>query len=37
MDFLREGLKVLAQAVMELEVMEKTGAERYEFTPLPGT
>lgn len=30
MDFLREGMKVLAQAVMELEVAAKTGAERYE-------
>lgn len=29
-DFLREGLKVLAQAIMELEVAEKTGADRYE-------
>ena len=31
-DFLREGLKVLAETVMELEVSEKTGAERYERT-----
>jgi putative transposase len=30
MDFLREGLKVLAEAIMELEVSSKTGAERYE-------
>lgn len=29
-DSLREGLKVLAEAIMELEVAEKTGAERYE-------
>lgn len=29
-DFLREGLKVLAQAIMELEVSQKTGAERHE-------
>lgn len=32
MDFLREGVKTLAQAVMELEVQVKTGAERYERT-----
>jgi len=32
MDFLREGIKVLAQAIMEMEVTEKTGAERYERT-----
>lgn len=31
-DFLREGIKVLAEAIMELEVSEKTGAERYERT-----
>jgi putative transposase len=31
-DFLREGLKVLAEAIMELEVAAKTGAERYERT-----
>ncbi|MBI4321486.1 MAG: IS256 family transposase [Chloroflexi bacterium] len=30
MDFLREGVKVLAQAIMELEAGQKTGAERYE-------
>jgi putative transposase len=30
MDFLREGLKVLAEAIMELEVSSMTGAERYE-------
>jgi|GEM_PF-3478161 len=29
-DFLREGMKVLAQAVMEMEVTSKTGADRYE-------
>lgn len=29
-DFLREGLRVLAQAVMELEVSAKTGAELHE-------
>lgn len=29
-DFLLEGLKVLAQAVMELEVSQKIGAERHE-------
>lgn len=32
LDFLREGVKVLAQAVMELEVAVKTGADRYERT-----
>jgi len=31
-DFLREGVKVLAEALMELEVSEKTGAVRYERT-----
>jgi putative transposase len=31
-DFLREGVKVLAQAIMELEVAVKTGAGRYERT-----
>jgi putative transposase len=31
-DFLREGLKVLAEAVMELEVAAKAGGERYERT-----
>jgi len=31
-DFLREGVKALAEAVMELEVGEKTGAARYERT-----
>lgn len=30
MDFLREGVKVMAEAIMELEVTEKTGAGRYE-------
>ena len=29
-DFLREGLKVLAEAIMEIEVSSKAGAERYE-------
>ena len=29
-DFLREGLKVMAEAFMELEVKEKTGAEPYQ-------
>jgi putative transposase len=29
-DFLREGLKVLAEAFMELEVKEKTGADPYQ-------
>jgi transposase-like protein len=30
MDFLREGLKVLAEAIIELEVSSMTAAERYE-------
>lgn len=29
-DFLREGLKVMAEAFMELEVKERTGAEHYQ-------
>jgi putative transposase len=29
-DFLREGVKVLAESLMELEVKEKTGAGLYE-------
>jgi len=29
-DFLRDGLKVMAEAFMELEVRERTGAEHYE-------
>src|SRR5262245_4561718 len=32
-DFLREGVRVLAQAVMELEVGQHVGAERYERSP----
>lgn len=32
-DFLREGVKVLAQALMELEVAVRTGADRYERNP----
>ena len=32
-DFLREGVRVLAQAVMELEVSQHVGAERYERSP----
>src|SRR5690242_7147478 len=31
-DFLREGVRVLAQALMELEVTEQVGARRYERT-----
>jgi transposase-like protein len=31
-DFLREGVRVLAQALMELEVTQHLGAERYERT-----
>ena len=33
LDFLREGLRVLMQAVMEAEVQSKTGAERGERSP----
>jgi transposase-like protein len=33
LDFLREGVKMLAEAVMELEVTEKTGAELNERSP----
>lgn len=29
-DFLREGVRVLAQALMELEVTQKVGAARHE-------
>jgi hypothetical protein len=29
-DFLREGARVLSQAVMELEVSQQLGADRYE-------
>src|SRR5687768_17487108 len=32
-DFLREGVRVLAQAVMQLEVSQHVGAERYERGP----
>lgn len=32
-DFLRQGVKVLTQAIMELEVSEKIGAEPYEHSP----
>src|SRR5262245_33620435 len=32
-DFLREGARVLAQAVMELEVTQHLGAHRHERTP----
>jgi len=32
-DFLREGVRVLGQALMELEVSQQIGAERYERTP----
>jgi transposase-like protein len=32
-DFLREGVRVLARAVMELEVSQHVGAERYERSP----
>lgn len=33
-DFLREGVRVLSQGLMELEVSEHLGAERHERTPL---
>ena len=32
-DVLREGVRVLSQALMELEVTRHVGAERYERTP----
>ena len=32
-DFLREGVRVLAQALMELELTQQLGAERHERTP----
>ena len=32
-DFLREGVRVLSQALMELEVAQHVGAERHERTP----
>jgi transposase-like protein len=32
-DFLREGVRVLSQALMELEVTQHLGAERHERTP----
>src|SRR6202171_4098273 len=32
-DFLREGVRVLAQELMELEVSEQLGADRHERTP----
>src|SRR5437764_3435281 len=32
-DFLREGVRVLAQELMELEVAEQLSAERHERTP----
>ena len=32
-DFLKEGMRVMAQALMELEVSQHLGAERYERTP----
>jgi putative transposase len=33
LDFLREGVRVLSQALMELEVRQQVGAERHERTP----
>lgn len=32
-DFLREGVKMLAEAIMELEIKQKTGAEKNERNP----
>ncbi len=32
-DFLREGVRVLSQALTELEVSQQLGAGRYERTP----
>jgi putative transposase len=32
-DFLREGIRTLSQALMELEVSQPLGAERHERTP----
>src|SRR5919206_3610478 len=32
-DFLREGVRVLSQALMELEVAQHVGAERHERAP----
>ena len=32
-DFLREGVRVLSQALLELEVTQHVGAERHERTP----
>jgi putative transposase len=36
-DFLRKGVKMLAEAVMELEVKQKTGAELHERSPSRST
>src|SRR4051812_33063472 len=33
-DVLREGVKLLAEEIMELEVQEQLAAERYERSPL---
>jgi hypothetical protein len=33
LDVLREGVRLLAEALMELEVSEQVGAGRYERTP----
>ena len=32
-DFLREGVRVLSQALMEVELSQHIGAERYERSP----
>jgi transposase-like protein len=36
-DFLREGVRMLTQLLMELEVEEVVGAERYERTDARST
>jgi len=36
-DFLREGVKILAEAIMELEVSQKTGADLHEHNPARAT
>jgi len=36
-DFLREAIRVMSEQLMELEVQQQTGAERYERTAEPKT
>ncbi len=36
-DFLREGVRVLSQALMELEVAQHVGADRYEIRASRGS